>query len=350
MTDYIVVGLGLAGIACCEALEAQGQSFIVFADSSQKASQVAGGLYNPVILKRCTLAWKGPEQLALAKPFYKHLAQKLNVSLDHPHPILRRFASVAEQNTWFEAAARPGLEPFLSPTLVPNTNPALYAPYGFGLVQHTGRIDTQTLLAAYKAYLTRQKRLVTASFNFANLTLHTDFVQYHTHKARRLIFAEGYGLANNPYFNYLPLNGTKGELLTIEAPDLNEHRILKAAVFIIPLGHHHYRVGATYAWDDPTHRPTTAAKKQLLHKLQSFLQCPFKVVDHTAGIRPTVADRRPLVGQHPVYKNLYTLNGLGSRGVLTAPYAARQLLNAIHQGTPLEPEIDLRRFAHHYPS
>ena len=348
MVDYIVVGLGLAGIAFCEMLEKEGKSFTVITDDSQKASQVAGGLYNPVILKRLTLAWKGAEQCELAKPFYTHLEQKLGVCLDYPIPVLRRLASVAEQNAWFAATDRPGLDAFLSPSLIPNTNSALHAPYGFGKVQHTGRIDTSTLLSTYTTYLNQKSILIRESFDFSELTLQKNCVLYKAIQAKYLVFACGYGLKNNPFFKYLPLQGTKGELLTIKAPDYNENRIIKSSVFSIPLGADCYRIGATYKWKDKTNLPTEASKMELLEKLTRFLKCDFEVIDHLAGIRPTVVDRRPLVGQHPVYKNLYVLNGLGSRGVLIAPYVSRQLLDAIENKKPLDPEINIQRFTEKY--
>jgi len=68
------------------------------------------------------------------------------------------------------------------------------------------------------------------------------------------------------------------------------------------------------------------------------------VVNQLAGIRPTVTDRRPLVGQHPKYKNLYVLNGFGSRGVLIAPFASLQLLNSIETGSTIHSEMDISRF------
>lgn len=350
MVDYIVVGLGLAGIAFCEMLEEHGKSFKVFADDSQKASQVAGGLYNPVILKRLTLAWKGREQQEQAKSFYTHLEQKLGVTLDYPLPILRRLASVAEQNAWFAATDRPGLDYFLSPSLIPNTHPAIYAPYGFGEVKHTGRIDTPTLLAAYTSYLDQKGRITKEAFDFSELTPQENHVQYKTVQAKRIVFACGYGLTHNPFFNYLPLKGTKGELLTIKAPNAKVNSIIKASVFSIPLGNAHYRVGATYQHNDTTHSPTESAKKLLLKKAKAFITCNFQVVDHTAGIRPTVVDRRPLIGQHPTYNNLYVLNGLGSRGVLGAPYVARQLFNTIEKRRILDPEINIQRFTAKYYS
>mgnify|MGYP005724916689 CR=1 FL=1 len=44
--DYIIVGLGLAGLAFVEELISANKSFIVFEDDSQTSSLVAGGVYN----------------------------------------------------------------------------------------------------------------------------------------------------------------------------------------------------------------------------------------------------------------------------------------------------------------
>lgn len=63
-----------------------------------------------------------------------------------------------------------------------------------------------------------------------------------------------------------------------------------------------------------------------------------------AGIRPTVVDRRPLVGGHPEHQNMYVLNGFGSRGVLIGPYASKQLFDYIENQTDLDPEMDIQRF------
>ena len=74
--DYIIVGFGLAGIAFCEQLEKRNKSFIVFDNGIDGASRIAAGLYNPVILKRYTLPWKGIEQLDIAVPYFKNIQKK----------------------------------------------------------------------------------------------------------------------------------------------------------------------------------------------------------------------------------------------------------------------------------
>lgn len=344
MVDFLVVGQGLAGISFCEVLENNQQSFRVISDRSQTSSVVAGGLYNPVILKRFTLAWKAGEQLEIALPFYRKLERKMGASLLYDLPVLRKFVSIEEQNLWFEAADKPGLRAFLSPDLVFKHNENIEAPFGYGEVLGTGRLDTATLLTTYRKYLLGKNLLVEETFNHKELKIHASHVEYGSILARNLIFATGFGLKDNPYFNYLPLNGTKGELLTIKAPKLKESMVIKSSVFIIPLGEDLYRVGATYNRDDKTNTPTEASRSELLRKLDAFLKCPYEVVDHVAGIRPTVRDRRPLVGRHPQYRNLYVLNGLGSRGVLIAPMAAHQLYNFITSKNPIDQEIDVSRF------
>nr|WP_299073219.1 FAD-dependent oxidoreductase [uncultured Allomuricauda sp.] len=350
MLDYIVVGLGLAGISFCEILEKEGKTFTVISDNSQKASLVAGGLYNPVILKRFTMAWNAKEQMELAIPFYADLERKLHVKLDYKLQVLRRFASTQEQNSWFEAADRPGLDYFLSTAIIENKNPSIDAPFGYGEVKYTGRIDTKTLLNSYAGYLEKRGCFTAEKFDFSCFEAFEGHISYKSTKAKQIVFAEGYGLKDNPFFNYLPLNGTKGELLTIKAPDLREDRVIKSSVFSIPLGNDLYRIGATYKWKDKTNIPTEEAKEELLGKLKTFLKCDFEVIDHVAGIRPTVVDRRPLVGQHPEYKNMYVLNGFGSRGVLIAPDVSGQLFNTVEKGSELNQEINIQRFTKRYYS
>lgn len=348
MIDYLVVGLGLAGVSFCEQLEAHNKTFHVISDASQTSSVVAGGLYNPVILKRFTLAWNAHEQLETALPFYKNLENKLQTQLDYKIPVLRRFASIEEQNMWFEAADKKQLGYFLSTTIQKNSNKHIDAPFGYGEVLYTGRIDTKTLLVSYQNYLSDKSQFTQQNFDFDKLVIDQDYVAYGNLKAKHMVFATGFGVKENPYFSYLPLNGTKGELLTIKAPELKEENVIKSSVFIIPLGNDLYRIGATYKWKDKTNVPTLESRVELLEKLDTFITCAYEVVDHVAGIRPTVADRRPLVGQHPKHKNLYILNGFGSRGVMIGPTASLGLYQFIENGQVLDSEMNISRFTKKY--
>ncbi|TXG36544.1 NAD(P)/FAD-dependent oxidoreductase [Seonamhaeicola maritimus] len=342
--DYIVVGIGLAGINFCEQLRQNNKSFVVFDNGSQLSSAVAGGLYNPVVLKRFTSVWKSKEQLELALPFYASLEKLLKVKLDYKIPVYRKFASTEEQNNWFTASDKPLIAEFLSDKIIKNYNESIDAPFGFGEVFNTGRIDVKTLIDAYKDFLKKQNSFFEVDFDYETLKITPDYVKYEALEAKKIVFAEGFGIKQNPFFNHLPLVPAKGELLIIHAPELKIDFVLKSAAFLIPIGNDLYIVGATYEWKDLTNKTSLKAKEELLEKLKMLMACPFKVVNQMAGVRPTVKDRRPLVGSHLVYKNMYVLNGLGTRGVMIGPYVAKQLYNFIENEMALEREIDIKRF------
>ncbi|WP_458629016.1 NAD(P)/FAD-dependent oxidoreductase [Winogradskyella sp. PC D3.3] len=343
--DYIIVGCGLASIAFCEQLRANHKTFIVFNDDSQKSSIVAAGLYNPVILKRFSEVWMAKEQLALALPMYAKIEKELKVTIDYKLQLLRRFTSIEEQNKWFTASDKPSLEAYLSLQLIKNANPEIDAPFDFGEVLHAGRLDTETLITSYKSLLKERQSLKAESFIYDQIQFEEDVVHYKNIKAKQIVFAEGFGVKQNPYFNTIPLTGSKGEILTVKAPDLKIDYAIKSSVFIIPLGNDLYNVGSTYNNEDKSNVPTESAKSELISKLKTFINCDFEVVNHIAGVRPTVRDRRPLVGQHPKHNNLYVLNGLGTRGVMIAPYVADKLFRFIEKGDKLDEAIDIKRFA-----
>ena len=344
MLDYIIVGSGLAGIAFAETLMQNNKSFVVFENHSQNSSRIAGGLYNPVILKRFSQVWNANEQLDLAEVFYKRIEAKLNTQVDFKLPIYRKFFSVEEQNNWFAASDKPNLAPFLSTEIVFKKYSAIDSPFGYGEVLHTGYIDTEVLLNQYQAYLNSFNLFRNEAFEYKDLEVLEEYIQYQNLKAKHIVFAEGFGMHANPFFNHLPLDGTKGELFIIKAPDLDLDVIVNTSVFILPLGNNLFKVGATYKWEDKTDLPTAEGKQELIDRIKEILTCNFEIIDHFAGVRPTVKDRRPLLGSHHVYKNIHILNGLGTRGVMLAPAMALDLYDYIENGKPLDKTTDIKRY------
>ncbi len=344
MIDYIIVGAGLSGASFAYRLEKAGKSFLVFDDGSQEASKVAGGFMNPVILKRFTLAWKADSQLEKAYSFYSDMEEYLGKQFLSPLQVYRRFSSVEEQNNWFAAADKPRLAPFLDTKLVSQVNAHVLGKFGFGRVLKTSRIDPRYLLETYAAHLQEKGMLKNELFEYDYLEVSSEEVSYKNITAKKVIFCEGFGLQKNPFFNYLPLRGNKGEYIIIKAPGLDLEVGVKSSVFIFPAGGDHYAVGATYSNTDKSPQPTEEARQELVEKLKDLIDVDFEVVDQVAGLRPSTIDRRPLVGRHPEYSNLYTCNGFGSRGILIAPSVSEELLEYIEEDKNLDPEIDISRF------
>ena len=344
MTDYLIVGAGLGGIALAEIALQHNKTIKVFDNKSQNSSTIAGGLYNPVILKRFSEVWRSQQQVDLGNQFYAQIEEKLKIKLDYKIPIYRKLYSVEEQNNWFIASDKPNLAPFISPKISFDKYEGINSPFGFGEVLQSGYVDTAALLQHYRTYLIHLNLLQLDSFNYDELIIDNAYIEYKNFQYKNIIFAEGFGIHANPYFSNLPLDGTKGELLIIKSKELKLDVILKSSVFIIPLGNDLFKVGATYNWEDKTATPTAEGKNELLADLKTLLTSDFEVIDHLAGVRPTVKDRRPLIGTHPKHSNLHVLNGLGTRGVMLAPDMAKMLFEHIEDQIPLDMQIDIKRF------
>jgi glycine/D-amino acid oxidase-like deaminating enzyme len=343
MKDYLIIGCGLAGISFAETALRHNKSITVINDASQNSSKIAGGMYNPVVLKRFSAVWNAKSQLDFATQFYADLSSTIATTFDYPLPLLRKFYSVEEQNNWFVAADKPELAPFLSTHLITRQFQEIPAPFSFGEVLGCGYLDTGLLLEKYLLYLQKLKVYHQKTFCYAGLEVTDDHLHYEGSDYKHIVFAEGFGMIHNPFFNSLPIDGTKGELLIIKAPNLKLDVIVKSGIFVVPMGNDLYKVGATYNWVDKSDLPTEEGKKELLDDLNELITCDYEIMEHRAGVRPTVKDRRPLVGTHPQFKNVHLLNGMGTRGVMLAPSMARDLFNSIEKGTDLDPNIDIKR-------
>ena len=343
MVDYIIVGGGIAGLCFVELCLQHNKSFILITDDSQNSSKIAGGLYNPVVLKRFTGVEDAELQLDYLEGFYENIEKRLGVQINFPLPLLRKFFSIEEQNNWFQAADHPKMAPFLSTTIEKKNIAGIEAPFHYGRVLRTGYLNTSLFLKKYHQFLEKLNLIKNETFDYSGMKMNEEGINYKGISAKKIVFAEGFGLHANPYFSHLPLDGTKGELFIIKAPELKLTDIINTSVFILPLGNDLFKVGATYNWKDKTDLPTQEGKLELVTRIKEILQCDFEIVSHFAGIRPTVKDRKPLLGKHEAYENLLVLNGLGTRGVMLGPFAAQLLFDFSENGTEIPMHYSINR-------
>ena len=338
--DVLIVGFGLAGWALTEVLKQQGKSFVVFDSEKKSSSSVATGIYNPVVLKRFTPVSHAQELMNFSIRFYANVA---NGIFQHPMSIYRVFAKAAEQNNWMEALDKPVLSPYMS-NKIHNHIHNIIAPHGFGEVLHTGRIDINGLLR----YASRKLAIISSfyqeKFDYDILKISNDGVAYKQWTAKHIVFAEGVGVKHNPWFATLPIVSNKGEWLEISCQGLQLSHMIKGSIFIVPLGNDRYRVGATYARAFESSTPTAANRTWLIDQFQKYTKLPFEVLFHGSGLRPTVPDRYPIVGIHPNYRSLSCINGLGSRGVLWAPFLADQLVKHLYSSISIPVNLQASRF------
>ena len=343
--DYIIVGFGIAGMSLAFQLESKGKTVFVIDGASIKASVVAAGLYNPVILKRFTLAWNVENQMQYASNFYADLSDFLKINTAEDLPVFRKFNDAEEQNNWFRSIDKPQLSKYLSPYLQNSPSDRIKGEFKFGEVRHTGRVLVNAIFEKYREDLTNKENYLASEFNFSDFKIYEDAVVYNNIKAEKIVFCEGYKLRENPFFNNLPLIGNKGSYLIIRCPDLKLKVALKSYYFIIPLGNDLYKFGATYENHFKNRKHNEATRLELINRLKKLVDASYEIVDQVTGVRPTVKDRRPLLGQHLKHNPIYVLNGMGTRGVLLAPTASKHLMEFMEDKVPLPKEMDIARFA-----
>jgi len=195
-----------------------------------------------------------------------------------------------------------------------------------------------------REYFQEKQAYFQEDFHFNDLEIFDNGIKWKHITAEKIIFCEGHLGVNNPWFDWLPLEETKGEILIVEIPGFESEYILKRSCSIIPLGGNLFKVGATFDWDDTTEIPTEKGRTELIQKLEKFLKAPYKIVDQEAGLRPTVRDRRPLIGLHPQNSNIGIFNGMGTKGIMLAPWFAQHFTEHVLEGKPLKKEVDIQRF------
>jgi glycine oxidase len=344
-TEILVVGQGIAGTVLCQFLERKGLK-IHLIDNGFKTScsTIAAGIYHPFVFKNFGFAWRADEFITEAVSFYQKSEKLLESKFHFQEDFFRIFKDVEEQNNWFAASENNTYKKYFTDEL---TNlPDMIAP--FGSAKATAyRVDLSIYLSAYREHLKKQHSYTEADFDFHKLNL-SDKNGLNTYNNdisfKKIIFCEGHKFVSNPFFNYLPANLTKGEILHITSTNLHKAGIINKGCFLLALKNNKYIVGATYNWKTLDYNISLEAKEELTQKIEEISPANYDISHQYAGIRPTIPDRKPLLGVHPSYENVYIFNGLGSKGVMMAPLLARYFYHFLFEDMPLNNEINIERF------
>ncbi len=334
--DVAVVGLGFAGSAV--ALEAlrSGLSIRVFqhpVDPYPKASRVASGLINPLVLKRRRMVGGASVAWPIAQEFYQRLESESGVLFFARNPVREHLATVKDATDWSVLAERPGFSDLLDSDSSANPFAGLNLNH-LGTVHASGRIVPARFFEAVEARLEGgvvTQSVVDLTHESGKWFLWGSDTKAHV-TASRVVLCEGpQAPLAEKFWGDLEFALVRGEGIDVEIPELNLDGPLHGKFFLLPAGDGHanrYKVGATYAWDgldEPL--PTAEGRQELETWLQSWLRLPYTVVDHWCGVRPARKSREILCEWHSDAPGLGILNGLGSRGALMAPWKARQLFS-----------------------
>ena len=307
------------------------------------ASLSAAGIMNPITGKRLNRPLLIDRLLEDAFRIYPSIEQFLGTSFFRRRTVLRLLQSADEQRRWQERLVSRDYAKYLG-SIDCARLPSMESWFGGFEIVVAGQLDVGAFIRAVRKRLAGTGRLIESEFTYHELRFAKNAVGWRGRTARAVIFCEGYKLSANPFFNAIQLNPAKGEMLTLRAPNFADDRIIQRGKWLFRATNGEVKAGTTYTWDHPDQTPTEIARDEIQKSIRQFANFDFEVIGHTAGVRPVIrVDNRPIVGRHPENRQAAVLNGLGSKGVLQAPFASLQLIGSLERGEPIHPHFDVCR-------
>ena len=325
-SDILIVGQGLAGTLLAWEFERAGIPFeIADGGHAGAASAAAAGMINPITGRRLVMGWQIVSLLPVARTAYGAIERALGVTLWREMRVRRIFADAREREIFSEKFARGELAPFATGG----------DEQGFW-IDGAAQVEVGRLLAASRARWLAAGRLMERAVDIG-----AELV------ARELVVdCTGLAAAKADAFGFVPWEFSKGEILTVAIEGLAPDVILNRRQWALP-------VAPGVAWIGATHEPgivdphaTDAARRALTVAAAELfgVEQAFAVTGQRAGIRVVLPDKRPVAGRHRTHSRLGLINGLGAKGVLWAPWLARQWVNHLTEGVPFDPAIEVRRW------
>ncbi len=344
--DYLIIGQGLAGsIIAWQALLTDKSVCVIDPCPAFNASKVAAGIIDPIAGRRYSQAWNAHIVLPYLATFYPKIEAITGQTYYYKKPSLRFFTSLEDRLLWEKKHTYPRLIRYFNTPPQASFHPDITPPYYGVEATESAYLDTKKFLQDTQTLLRSKKMFIQDHFDRSKLQLTDTGCHYNHITAKFIIFCEGYEVSNNPLFNWLPWNHSKGNILTATC-SLPETHILHYGKWILPTHTHEFRIGATYATDFTHTDPDPEAKTILLETLSTWIKTPLTIIDHQAAVRPISIDNRPIIGPHPQHPRLVIFNAMGSRASSLGPYYSEQLLSHLEKNAPLDQDVDITRFTH----
>lgn len=324
--DFIIAGQGLAGSLLAWFLLKRNKKVLVIDDDfPSSSSRVAAGIIHPITGRRLVKTWNADVLIPFASDCYLQIEKESASRFFFVTPILEIFTSTHHRNEWMTRSMEEDVKNYAGKIFHPDElPPEINAPLGGILINNTGWLDVKAFLNALKSFIVHNGVFINEKVSEDDLFLEKNNVRWRDVTASKIILCDGYSALTKKYFNHLPFLPAKGELVIFRSNELSDQFILNQKIFILPLGENLFKAGSTFQWNDLSSRVTEEAKQFLTKEISKMIRCDFEIINQQAAIRPTTKDRRPFTGIHPELNQLGIFNGLGTKGVIMAPYFAKR--------------------------
>lgn len=342
--DLLIVGQGLCGSWLSHAaLKAGKRVCVIDTIQPHTPSRISAGIINPITGRRHVEVWLAEEILSHATTAYGAMEKLLNRKLIRKSSLIDFFPSEQMRNSFRDRIEQRGKYVGwgdASQTIKLPFN----QPFGSGSIEPVYLIDLPAFLEGCRQHLETLSALRAERFESALMEVRPDGIHYKDIQAERIVFCDGSSDLSKQFFPHLPYAPNKGEVLILDVPDLPTEHLYKQGLMLAPLSDGSWWCGSSYQWSFDHPHPTAEFREKTEAALKQWLQIPFRVVDHLAGVRPATLERRPFVGFNPSNTRIGILNGMGTKGCSLAPYFADQLMQHWMLGESIHPEAWVGRF------
>lgn len=339
--DYIIVGDGYAALFFAHQLIMNNKSFVMFSENKKSASQVSAGIINPVVLKKFTTFWKAQEQIDFLKKSLTEIEGYTGENYLIDAPVHRIFHDENEQRLWTKKSENEELSRFLDKNF--DLLEVVKNDFRSGKVNQSARLNVSGFFKGLFDFLEVRHHVIKEKFEYSEIDVQHSI--YKNIQFRNILFCEGIGVKENPFFSHIPLQPNKGHHIKVKlSKPVSGNITIKKKHFLFSLQNGLYFYGGTYDREQLHHNIDDSAVEQLKKGLAEFYPYDFEIDEVNFGFRPTVKDRRPIIGRHAEHQNFYVFNGLGARGILNGCYFSKSLYDFIEENIPLHEEVSLDRF------
>jgi len=328
----LIIGNGLAGTLLHLAIEHHPVRVLrIGLTQDGAATRAAYGIINPIHIRTASPAWMAERVVPFALKTYAQLQERINEPFYFPTQIRHYYRNADDKRLWelnYESSetfnwVTPGQD--------------------FVTIHSAAYVNAPFFVdAAYNSGLAPCRNEV---FVYSELTQVQDGWSYRGELYSAVIFAEGWRAGTNPWFNKLPLKPNKGQVLEISGVQQHSEGLIHKRGFFWGDKDGRGKVGSTYNNRDVSSTVNELDTQELIKMAEELVGSDFRLSAVHVGIRPASGDRRPILGEHPLYPGLFIFNGLGSRGLSLGPYFAEQLVNHLLRNIEVYPTVEVKRFS-----
>ena len=357
--DHVVVGAGISGCSVAYELSKHTQSLLLvdrLPNVAKGASGAAGAFLSPL----------------LGKP--NNFKDLVNRSLKYSVNLYKkRFLNVID-NCGTLRLPKNEIDKKRFKEFIPYID-FLYEKIDDGYLFDIGAVvNSFGICKMMTTSFSNDKNNIQTKFNFEIENINYDgefWILNNTIKTKNLILTTGADmkLLDEFYINIRPVWGRRIDIITSTNIEHNYHKACSVSKsFPIDDNYNKVSIGATCHRDVQKIDDTFKDDEELLRKANDIIKLEdVQITKRYDGARACSLDYFPIVGEvidskktleefpHLVngvdipaksftrYKNLYILNGIGGRGFVLAPYAAKQLVDNIINNTPIDDSIIVDR-------